>query len=250
VNKIHSLEQKHRVSGVEELIATREKMRDQLDTTTNLEEDINSAKKELSKAEKELSKAAGELSKRRQSQLPKVKSEVEEILSFVGMPHAELNPRISESEDFDALGKDRIEFLIKTNKGLQAQAIDKIASGGETSRVMLALKASISRHKALPVLILDEIDAGVSGEVASKMGKVMKEMSNNMQLITITHLPQIAGQGNHHFKVYKVTGANSTSTFLTPIAGEERVKEIAQMLSGEKTTEAAMNNARELMGKI
>ncbi|MFZ6052151.1 DNA repair protein RecN [Halocola ammonii] len=250
VNKIHSLEQKHRVSGVQELIETRESIREKLDNTANLEGDIETTKKELANAERELARVAKDLSERRKKQLPKVKKEVEEILSFVGMPHAELNPEIRESENYDALGKDHIDFLIKTNKGHQAQTIDKIASGGETSRVMLALKASISRHKALPVLILDEIDSGVSGEVASKMGEVMKEMSNNMQLITITHLPQIAGKGNHHFKVYKLTDSNSTSTYLTPLTGNDRVKEIAQMLSGEKTTEAAMNNARELMGEI
>lgn len=250
LNTVNTLEQKHRAAGLTELIELREDIRKKLDSTANLESDIEQAENDLKKQESLLSEIAKTLTGRRSESLPKVKKEVEELLSFVGMPHAELDPRIEEKENFDALGKDKLTFLFKTNKGHQFQPIEKIASGGETSRVMLALKASISKHKALPVLILDEIDAGVSGEIASKMGKVMKDMSANMQLITITHLPQIASQGDNHYKVHKETKGETTSTYLSELTREQRIGEIAQMLSGEKTTDAAINNARELMGEL
>jgi len=173
--------------------------------------------------------------------------EVKRYFSELSLDHAELVIDLTESSEFNVFGKDDIAFLFRANKGGQLLPVKQVASGGEISRVMLAIKASISKHKRLPVLILDEIDQGVSGEVGKKIGSILREMSADLQLLTITHLPQIAGKAEHHLKVFKETSKNSTSTFVIALEGEARINELAEMLSGKSISKAAVENAKELM---
>jgi DNA repair protein RecN (Recombination protein N) len=147
----------------------------------------------------------------------------------------------------NSFGLDEVQMLFRANVGGALLPIKQVASGGEISRVMLAIKAAVAKHKQLPVLVLDEIDQGVSGEVGKKIGNVLKEMSSSMQLITITHLPQIAGKAQHHFKVFKEIEQNQTTTRVVNLHAEDRVRELAEMLSGKSITSAALANARELL---
>jgi DNA repair protein RecN (Recombination protein N) len=163
------------------------------------------------------------------------------------MEHAEVQLQLERKDDFDMWGRNQIAFLFKANKGGQFQPIQKVASGGEISRVMLAIKASISKHKRLPVLILDEIDQGVSGEVGLKIGAILKEMSSTMQLLAITHLPQIAGKADHHWKVAKEVRGEQTFTSVEAIRDDKRVNELAEMLGGKKLSAAALANAKEFL---
>jgi DNA repair protein RecN (Recombination protein N) len=165
----------------------------------------------------------------------------------LSMEHAEVQLQLERKDDFDMWGRNQIAFLFKANKGGQFQPIQKVASGGEISRVMLAIKASISKHKRLPVLILDEIDQGVSGEVGLKIGAILKEMSSTMQLVTITHLPQIAGKADHHWKVAKEVRGEQTFTSVEAIRDDKRVNELAEMLGGKKLSAAALANAKEFL---
>ena len=165
----------------------------------------------------------------------------------LSMEHAEVQLQLERKDDFDLWGRNQISFLFKANRGGQFQPIHKVASGGEISRVMLAIKASISKHKRLPVLILDEIDQGVSGEVGLKIGYILKEMSSSMQLVAITHLPQIAGKADHHWKVAKEVRGEQTFTSVEAIQDDKRVNELAEMLGGKKLSAAALANAKELL---
>jgi DNA repair protein RecN (Recombination protein N) len=173
--------------------------------------------------------------------------EMRTYFSQLSMEHAEVNFMVERKDEFDFWGRNHISFLFKANKGGQFLPIQKVASGGEIARVMLAIKASISKHKRLPVLILDEIDQGVSGEVGLKIGSILKEMSGTMQLISITHLPQIAGKAEQHWKVSKSVKGESTTTHVTLLAEEQRINELAEMLSGKKLSAASLANARELL---
>lgn len=247
LSAIYHLQQKHRLMSTEELIQLREELREKVNITNNIDDKIASLKEDILKTEQTLGSLSKELLISRKKGSEKAQKEVAVFFSELSLEHAEMVFEITESKEFHALGKDEVQLLFKANKGGQLLPIQKVASGGEISRVMLALKASISKHKNLPVLILDEIDQGVSGEVGKKIGAILKQMSTSMQLITITHLPQIAGKADHHLKVRKETSEKDTTTLVEPLNYDHRVKELAEMLSGKNISNAAIENAKELM---
>lgn len=168
-------------------------------------------------------------------------------LSQLGMPYIQFKVEISETFDFTENGKDNVQFLFSANKNQFLQPVAQIASGGEISRLMLSIKSLVAHRAGLPTIIFDEIDTGVSGEIAHKMGQIMHDMSKDMQVIAITHLPQIASKGEYHYRVYKDESGEKAQTHIVPLNQEERVQEIAQMLSGENVTEVSLKNAEELL---
>lgn len=244
---IYALQKKHQVSSIEELLAIQETLSSQALSLTTLESQIANLEAWMVSAEKELNDFANSLHQNRIKAIPKVAEKIESIISDLGMPNAKFTIEVSPQEQFLTNGKDKITFLFAANKGTEFGLLKKIASGGEMSRIMLAVKALMAEHMQLPTLILDEIDTGVSGEIAHKMGEIMKNMSQNRQLFAITHLPQIAGKGKRHFRVYKTMEGDTTATQLKELNTEERIIEIAQMLSGNTITEAAMGQAQALL---
>ena len=191
--------------------------------------------------------SAQHLSAERSSVVGDIEARVSSQLLLLGMPNSKFKVEISPEDIPSTNGMDRVNFLFTANKNGLLYEISKVASGGELSRLMLAIKALISRSKALPTIIFDEIDSGVSGDIADRMGIILKEISADMQVINITHLPQIAARGDHHFLVYKQDSANDTTTRLKRLTKDERVEELAKMLSGENITAAAILNAEELL---
>jgi DNA repair protein RecN (Recombination protein N) len=190
---------------------------------------------------------ASEISEARTKVILKLSKQLEYTLADLGMPHARFQIKNTLSEKYYTNGKDTLEFLFSANKGGQYGELKKVASGGELSRVMLAIKKILSENSQLPTIIFDEIDSGVSGEISNKMAHIMSQMSQQMQVITITHLPQIAAKGNQHYKVYKEEVNNSTTTNLKPLSEDERIVEIAEMLSGKNISDSALTHARELL---
>lgn len=245
---LYHLQQKHRLQTTEDLIALRDELEKKCGGYENIDEHIAQLQLQIEQSRNRLIELSGQLSASRKKAASKAETEVKKYFEALSLEHAELKIELTEAADFNEYGKDEIQFLFRANKGGQLLPVKQVASGGEISRVMLALKASISQHKQLPVLILDEIDQGVSGEVGKKIGSVLKAMSTKMQLLTITHLPQIAGKAEHHMKVYKKTAANSTTTYVETLNEEDRINELAEMLSGKSYSKAAIENAKELMG--
>ncbi len=247
IQVLYNLMKKHQVDSVTELIAIRERLDDELYQVQNVDEQIAKMEEEIAFAKAESQKIAVQLHEKRAKAIPKLKASIEKILVELGMPNAQLPITVSKLKELVANGQDGLEFLFSANKGMDAKPLGKGASGGELSRVMLAIKAVLSRHKKLPTLIFDEIDTGVSGEVAVKMGAILKDMGNTMQLISITHLPQIAGQGASHFKVFKTDEAEKTKTKIVRLSTDDRIVEIAAMLGGNSQTTAALEHARNLL---
>lgn len=249
LDAIYSLQQKHHVNSVEELVRLQEDYKTTLDNVENsdvaLEELENSMKESLAK----VSKTADELTKKRKASIKTIVSDIAERLKALALPNVSFNIEIKKKE-ISSNGCDDVEFLFSANPGTPLRPISEIASGGEIARVMLSLKAMLSGAVKLPTIIFDEIDTGVSGRVAEQMAVIMKEMGHcDRQVISITHLPQIAAQGSNHYKVYKEQNNNETHSHLTHLTDDERIQEIAQMLSGSNVTEAAINNAKELLGQ-
>ncbi|WGK64890.1 DNA repair protein RecN [Croceiramulus getboli] len=244
---IHDLKKKHQVATVEELIDLRESLDNAMLEAGGLEDRIEKLEQEIAFAKAELEQQADELHKNRTAALPQLAKTLEAMLDELGMPNARFNLKVIKTEALNSRGMDQLEFLFSANKGMPPQELKKAASGGELSRIMLTLKAALSEFVQLPTLIFDEIDTGVSGEIALKMGGIMKQMGAHMQLISITHLPQIAGQGEHHMKVYKEDGEQRTLTYIEPLQAEDRVVEIAQMLGGKSNSETALSHARQLL---
>lgn len=203
--------------------------------------------KELQEAQKELDVAAGRLSEARRRALPALEREAVARLQLLGIPHAVLQLRLDALPDYGALGKERPEFLFSANKDMPPGALAHVASGGELSRIMLCMKSLMMRSNALPTIIFDEIDLGVSGKIADKMGEVICQMSGNMQVIAITHLPQIASKGSNHLLVYKEHTNTGSRTNIKQLTFEERVMELARLLSGSEITQAAIDNAKQLL---
>ncbi|TRX71920.1 DNA repair protein RecN [Carboxylicivirga sp. M1479] len=247
LNDIYSLQQKHRVSSVEELIELRNDFEQRIHKVNFFDDELQLKQKNLIGIEKKLAKACADLSKTRSKVFSKVKSNIEKQLQVLGIPHANFVIQHHISDEYGVNGKDEIEFLFSGNKGGQPSSINKVASGGEISRVMLSIKSLLSSSKGLPTIIFDEIDTGVSGEVADQMGGIMAHMSSSMQVISISHLPQIAVKGDHHFKVYKTDDADKTISNIRKLNHEDRVVEVAKMLSGSTLSEAAIENARSLL---
>ena len=249
---IYSLQKKHRVGSENELIAVRDQISNKLNSILFADEDIEKLKIEVDSLYKEVLTHSIQLDKTRTECIPKVEMQVMDTLTEIGMPNAVLkivNDTLSEGK-FDQNGNNQIRFLFSANKGQSPLPMNKVASGGELSRLMLSIKSLIAVHTALPTIIFDEIDTGISGEVALKVGHIMEKLSKNMQVIAITHLPQIASKGDTHYRVYKDEKGDITNTNITKLNEEERIFELAKMLSGDNPGESAIQNARELLFKL
>jgi DNA repair protein RecN (Recombination protein N) len=246
---IYRLGQKHGVKTVEELIAIKNELDGKIVAAGSLEEQINNAAAALAELQTKLHLLAAQLSKKRQTVAPKLVKSVQEMLRELGMPNATLEVNLTQETALRESGTDKVNFLFSANKGMAAQSLSKVASGGELSRLMLSLKALLAKHTALPTIIFDEIDTGISGDIAARTGLIMEQMGKNLQVIAITHLPQVASRGKNHLFVYKQEGKQRTETSIRTLSGEERVQEIAKMLSTGKPGEAALKNAKELLGK-
>jgi len=240
------LQQKHRVNSVIELINIREKLKEKLEAIILKDEEISKLRLEADSLGGRISFMAEEISLKRKEVFPDIEKEITLILKQLAMPHAVFKIECFE-EAPGHYGKDRIRFLFSANKGSEPDEISRVASGGELSRLMLAVKSMISGRTLIPTVFFDEIDSGVSGETAGRVGAIMVKMSSAMQLIAITHLPQIAGMAANHLKVMKAVAGEKTKTIINPLSREERLDEIARLLSGEKVTDAAMMAARELL---
>lgn len=246
VNKLNALQQKHLVNTVEALIAKREEFRGKVEDVASIDDQIHVLESEVEQLQEQVNALAQQLSEKRNSHCEALQKEVENLLHQLGMPHAVLAVDIKTVPMY-GLGIDEVDFLFSANKGNAPKSLASVASGGELSRVMLSLKYLLSRLKKLPTIIFDEIDTGVSGGIAAKIATMMQEMAAEMQVLTITHLPQVAGKGVHHIKVYKEVSEETTETQLIHLSEQERVEELAKMLSGDQPTEAARSNARELL---
>ena len=244
---IYSLQKKHQVNSVEELLVIQNDLDSKVISSITLESEITALDLQIKNTETNLNDIATNLHKNRLATLPILTEKLESILATLGMGNARFDIKIFQNENYLYNGKDEIQFLFSANKGSDFGLLKKVASGGEMSRIMLAVKSILSEYSMLPTIIFDEIDTGVSGEIAHKMGEILKDMSKNMQVFAITHLSQIAGKGKEHIKVYKVIKDNQTLSELKLLSKDERVMEIAQMLSGSNVTETALNHAKELL---
>ncbi len=244
---LYDLQKKHRVTTVKELLELKQEIENKLQESDLQEEHIEKMKVTIEKLFRDITKLAEQLRKNRLNAVKVVEKEVKEVLSRVGMPHAQLQVELNKLSEFKSTGQDEVAFMFSANKGQALQPIHKVASGGELSRVMLAIKSLVAKTSALPTIIFDEIDTGISGEVALRVGELMEELAENMQVISITHLPQIASQGNSHFKVYKEDKGNKTKSNIVLMNEEERVLEIAQMLSGANPEDTAIQHAKEML---
>lgn len=244
---INGLLNKHRVQSIAELNEIKKQLETENLNSAQIENEIEELKKEISKLEEELNQSAAEISKNRKNVIPSVEKELIDSVSKLGMENSGIELKLNPKPDFGPNGKDEIEFLFSANKGSRLKEIEKSASGGERSRLMLAIKKLLAGKLELPTLILDEIDTGVSGRVADEVGNMMKEMSKSLQLITITHLPQVAAKADAHFKVEKQTEAEKTITSVNPLDKKQRILEIAALISGSGITDSAIEQAELLI---
>lgn len=247
LNIINALLQKHHVQEISELIEIRQSLSDKLSQTLEVDEKIKMLSKEVNQMQKQLLNWADKLSANRQKITPKIQKEITTTLKKLGMPNAEISFIFERDNDLNDYGFDKINVLFSANKGIALKSIDKSVSGGERSRLMLAIKESVAKHKELPTLILDEIDTGVSGKIAGSMGEIMNEAAKNLQIIAISHLPQVAAYGHHHFKVSKQEFDGITQSNVILLDENERIQELAQMLSGKEVSDAAVLQAKELI---
>ena len=247
LSQLYDLQKKHRLDSVASLIQLKDELEAKLVDSSTQEEKLEELKKNIGKLFDNLQAKADKLSKNRAKATQILEKEVTAVLARVGMPHAQLKVDLKKLADFKSTGQDEVSFLFSANKGQSLQPIHKVASGGELSRVMLAIKSLVAKTSALPTIIFDEIDTGISGEVALRVGELMEELAENMQVISITHLPQIASQGNSHFKVYKEDKGAKTKSNIVLMDEQERILEIAQMLSGAKPEETAIQHAKEML---
>jgi DNA repair protein RecN (Recombination protein N) len=247
LDEIYSLIQKHHVNDLNELIVKKEEIKDLINSIVNSDERIIELEKLLEIEVTTLKAISEEISDKRISVLPEIESRVTDLLKQLGIPYAKFRISVSHLKEFTPSGIDQADFLFSANKQIEPENLAKIASGGELSRVMLSLKSLLTRNNNLPTIIFDEIDSGVSGEVADKVGHILSGMGKYMQVINITHLPQVASRGTRHYHVYKDDTDNSTFTRVKLLSPEERILEVARLLSGSEVTETAMNNARELL---
>ena len=247
LKKVHDLFSKHNVNSVQALIDIQSELELKVDSLASLEAAIIAAENALESQVKQLDTAASVIHKRRKSEVLKLIKQLETILTDLGMPNARFKIELIQSETYLYNGKDQLDFLFTANKGSGFLTLKKAASGGELSRIMLAIKSILSNYQQLPTIMFDEIDTGVSGEIAHKMASIMEQMSLSMQVFSITHLPQIAAKGQSHFKVYKEDIGETTITALKKLSNEERVLEIAQMLGGKEVSDSAVAHAQQLL---
>jgi DNA repair protein RecN (Recombination protein N) len=247
LDAIYRLQQKHQVKTIEELINIKEDLNNKLLDYNSLENDIGKTKKELDIVQKKIMALAKEISANRKKVIPKIEKNIASLLASLSMPNAQLKIELIGIESLGSKGLDKVNFLFSANKGGDFKDLNKVASGGELSRLMLSIKSLIAELTALPTIIFDEIDTGVSGDVADKVGSIMNLMAKSMQVITITHLPQIACKGQNHLFVYKEDKQNKTFSNIKKLSEHERVQEIAKMLSTGTPTASAIKNAEELL---
>ena len=247
LDKIHSLFHKHNVDNISDLLNIKDQLETKLNENINLDSKIEDLKIKLKDFEENLNRKAFQIHEKRKNTIPVLCNEIEGMIAKMGMQRAKFKVQLNFSENFLYNGKDQINFLFSANLGASFRPIKKVASGGEMSRIMLAIKAILSRFKHLPTIVFDEIDTGVSGTISNEIGNVMAQMGQYMQVFTITHLPQVAAKGKQHYKVYKEVQGSSTVTNIKKLDEEERVVELAQMLSGEDLTETAFDHARQLL---
>jgi len=244
---IYNLQKKHYVNTISELLTIQSELFKKVNTVENAEQSLLDQETIVKGIANKLDAVALKISDARSKIILKLSKQLADILADLGMPHARFQIKNTPSENYYKNGKDSLEFLFSANKGGQYGELKKVASGGELSRVMLAIKKILSENSQLPTIIFDEIDSGVSGEISNKMAHIMSQMSLKMQVITITHLPQIAAKGNQHYKVYKDEVNHITTTNLKQLSEDERIVEIAEMLSGKTISDSALTHARELL---
>tara|TARA_R110002049_G_C9167088_1_gene561550 strand:+ start:2266 stop:3918 length:1653 start_codon:yes stop_codon:yes gene_type:complete len=244
---LYNLQKKHSVSSNKELLTVFEEISDKVVAVESADEFINKKQKEIDLVSEKLDKVASLITKARVASIPKLNKQLEVLLADLGMENARFSIKIKPTKSYFANGKDELEFLFSANKGGNFGELKKVASGGELSRIMLSVKTILSENTQLPTIIFDEIDTGVSGEVSNKIAAIMQQMSKNMQVIAITHLPQIAAKGSNHYKVYKDEVKGVTTTNLKQLSTEERIVEIAEMLSGKDISDSALIHAKELL---
>lgn len=244
---IYQLQKKHNASSVDELLHTQNELSEKVSASQNLEEEILALEQKSEKAEKYLNELAIQLHEKRLHIVNALSNEITDLIKPLGMPNAQFDIQLQLKDTFLSTGKDEVQWLFSANKGMQFGLLKKTASGGELSRIMLAVKSILAAKSKLPTIIFDEIDTGVSGDVADKMGTIMKEMGHYMQIFAITHLPQVASKGTQHYKVAKHDEDDATVSEIKLLTKEERVQEIAQMLSGNVITEAALQHANSLL---
>jgi DNA repair protein RecN (Recombination protein N) len=244
---IYNLQKKHQVQSVDELLEIQSKLENSVLELGNLEHEIASINESIQQKATVLDSLSEKIHEKRLKAVPVLSQQLISILETLGMPNVRFKMDLSLASNYFENGKDELQFLFSANKGTDFGLLKKVASGGEMSRIMLAVKAILAQYSKLPTLIFDEIDTGVSGEIANRMGEIMKEMSHTMQIFAITHLPQIAAKGNAHFKVSKATVGEDTQSELRLLSNEERVVEIAQMLSGTVVSDSALNHAKALL---
>jgi DNA repair protein RecN (Recombination protein N) len=237
---------KHGVKTTDELITLRDQLNEKLQAVLNIDDSIEKANKLYSELLAKAEKEAEKISVARKAQVKPLETEVNKMLMQVGMPNARLKISILPAK-LSSLGNDQVEFLFDANKSGQFQPLRKVASGGELSRLMLCIKSLVASSMDMPTLVFDEIDSGISGEAAKQVGVILKTLSKNRQVICITHQPQIAGKGDKHFLVYKEAVGDAVHTNVRALNTDERIVAIAKMLSGEKPTAAALENAREMV---
>lgn len=244
---LFDLQKKHNAASMEELLVIKDELAETVDRVENLDASIKDKESELDKIKKYLNSIAKKLSERRKKVIPQLKQQLEESLAVLGMPSATFKIELTAASDFKNNGSDDLTFLFSANKGTDYGELKKVASGGELSRIMLTIKAILAKYEHLPTMMFDEIDTGVSGEISNKMGDIMQAMSKTMQVFSITHLPQVASKGDHHFKVYKSDEGNVTHTNMKKLNVDERVVELAEMLGGKEMSDSAIAHARQLL---
>lgn len=244
---LYTLEQKHRVATVGELIQIHKELSEKIHSIANYETELEQLKQNHERQKKLVTEFASRLSKNRRKIIPALEKKVVELLIQLGIPNARFSILLDTFAHPGPEGFDTVNFLFSANKNIEMQEISKVASGGEISRLMMSIKSLVSQSLSLPTILFDEIDSGVSGNIAHKMGNIMRNMAKAHQIITITHLPQIAGKGQQHYYVHKLENKTGTSVHILQLTPDERIKEIARLLSGEQLTEAALENAKELL---
>ena len=246
---IHALKQKFRADDVRALLAIQADLSQRLARIENSDERLRLLRQRIAQLEEQLTLCATALTRLRQSAAKQVEREMCQRLVPLGMPNVQFQVSVQPEKSFTPHGTDKVTFLFSANKNVPLQPLSQVASGGETARLMLSLKAMISGVAKLPTIIFDEIDTGVSGQMAERMARIMKEMGigHQRQVISITHLPQIAAMGQHHYRVFKTDDGTTTTSHIVRLSEEERVEELARMLSGSTLTQAAIDNAKELL---
>ncbi|SNZ00671.1 DNA repair protein RecN [Flagellimonas pacifica] len=247
LQQLYDLQKKHQVSNVVELIDVRNQLSEQVETVENIESKIQEKETKVSEIEKSLEGWANKIRDARDAIIPKLKSMLQESLQDLGMPSASFKIELNSASNFKLSGNDDLNFLFSANKGSDYGELKKVASGGELSRIMLTIKSILAEYEHLPTMMFDEIDTGVSGDISNRMGEIMQQMGNTMQVFSITHLPQVASKGKQQFKVFKEESAHGTSTQMRKLNPDERINELAEMLGGKSRSESALAHAKQLL---